>query len=176
MAKKSVRQKRADGEALGHTRSPFEDTAFAVAQRHGNKPSELMEILHELQDQLGYIPAETISALAEALNLSRAEVYGVVSFYHDFRKAPGGRHTIKICRAEACQSMGTEALCAHATAKLNTELGGTSADGLVTLEQVFCLGNCALSPTVMVDERLYGKVDAARFDAIVARLHKEAAE
>ena len=150
--------------------------ALSVCAEHGNRPENLLEILHDIQDTLGHVPQDALPIIANALNLSRAEVYGVMSFYHDFKTAPGGKHTVKICRAEACQSMNTEKLCAHAAKKLGTAMGGVSADGLVSLEEVFCLGNCALSPAVLVDDKLYGKVDAKRFDAIIAGLEKEAAE
>lgn len=156
--------------------TPGEVAALAVCARHGNKPDELLEIFHDLQDQLGYIPESTLPVIAKALNNSRAEVYGVLTFYHDFKRHPVGRHVIKICRAEACQSMGTDKLCQHAEKSLGVPLGGTTADGSVTIEQVFCLGNCALSPAVMVGERLYGRVDPKKFDAIVSGLNMEAAE
>lgn len=155
--------------------SPEEVTAIAVCAKHGNKPSELLEILHDLQHELGFVPESTLPVMANALNLSRAEVYGVVTFYHDFKREPVGRQTIKICRAEACQSMGTDHLCSHAEKTLKTEMGGTSPDGKVTIEQVFCLGNCALSPAILIGDKLYGKVDAKRFDEIVAGLSKETA-
>lgn len=155
--------------------SPEITQALAICAKHGNKPSELMEILHDAVHDLGHIPDAVIPVIANALNLSRAEVYGVVTFYHDFRREPAGRHVVKICRAEACQSMGTDHLCRHAEKKLNTKMGETSSDGKYTVEQVFCLGNCALSPTVMIDDKLYGKVDPERFDEIVAGLGKETA-
>lgn len=151
-------------------------TALAICHRHGNRADELLEIFHDLMHELGYVPDETLPVIANALNLSRAEVYGVVTFYHDFKRAPTGQHVIKICRAEACQSMGTERLCHHAEAKLGTKLGSTSADGRYTVEQVFCLGNCALSPAIMIDDKLHGKVDPKRFDEIIADLGKETAQ
>jgi formate dehydrogenase subunit gamma len=150
-------------------------TVMAICAKHGNKPSELLEILHDVQHDLGHVPDSVLPVIANAVNLSRAEVYGVVTFYHDFKRAPGGRHTIKVCRAEACQAMGTDHLCQHAEGSLKTKMGGTSPDGKITLEQVFCLGNCALSPAVLVGDKLYGKVDAKRFDEIVANLDKEKA-
>lgn len=155
---------------------PAEVAALAVCARHDNKPDELLEIFHELQHQLGYVPDATLPVIAKALNRSRAEVYGVLTFYHEFKRHPVGRHVVKICRAEACQAMGTEKLCQHAEHSLGTKLGGTTADGSVTIEQVFCLGNCALSPAIMVGERLYGMVDTKRFDEIIGALDKEAAE
>lgn len=155
--------------------NPASMKALAICAAHGNKPDELLEILHALQHELGYVPESTLPVIANALNLSRAEVHGVVTFYHDFKREPQGRRTIKICRAEACQAMGTDKLCDHAEKKLGTEIGGTSKDGKYTVEAVYCLGNCALSPAVMIGDDLYGKVDPKRFDEIVASLGKEVA-
>jgi formate dehydrogenase subunit gamma len=155
--------------------NPVDVKALAVCSAHGNKPDELLEILHALQHDLGYVPESTLPVIANALNLSRAEVHGVVTFYHDYKREPQGKHTIKICRAEACQAMGTDKLCDHAEKKLGTEMGGTSKDGKYTVEAVYCLGNCALSPAVMIGDDLYGKVDPKRFDEIVASLGKEVA-
>ena len=107
-------------------------------------------------------------ALAKALNLSRAEVHGVVTFYHDYRREPAGRHVIKVCRAEACQAMGANELVAMIERFLKVKLGQTTADGAITLEAAYCLGNCALSPAVMVDDKLVGRVDAKKFETIVA--------
>ena len=149
--------------------------AIAICAAHGNRPDELLEILHALQNELGYVPEALLPVIASALNLSRAEVYGVVTFYHDFHREPVGNHVIKICRAEACQSMGTEALCDHAQRKLDTKFGQTSPDGKFTIEAAYCLGNCALSPAIMIGENLYGKVDPKRFDEIVHSLKKETA-
>ena len=148
---------------------------LSVCAAHGNKPENLLEILHDLQHALGYVPEATLPVIANAVNLSRAEVHGVVSFYHDFKREPVGRYVVKICRAEACQSMGTDHLCEHAEKSLKTEMGGTTKDGKVTIEQVFCLGNCALSPAILIGDKLYGKVDARRFDEIIASLGKETA-
>ena len=155
--------------------NPADIQAIAVCASHDNKPENLLEILHDLQHAIGFVPETTLPVIANAVNLSRAEVHGVVTFYHDFKREPVGRHVIKICRAEACQAMGTDDLCEHAEKSLKTELGGTSADGKVTIEQVFCLGNCALSPAILIGDKLYGKVDAKRFDEIIATLGKEAA-
>jgi len=176
MAKKVARTPANAREDESPVPSPAEVAALAACARHGNKPDELLEILHDLQHQLGYVPEVTLPVIARALNRSRAEVYGVVTFYHDFKRHPVGRHVVKICRAEACQAMGTDKLCSHAERSLKTKLGGTTADGAVTIEQAFCLGNCALSPAVMVGEKLYGMVDPKRFDEIIASLNKEAAE
>jgi formate dehydrogenase subunit gamma len=150
--------------------------ARAICAAHGNRASELLEILHDVQGRLGFVPEEVLPAIALALNLSRAEVHGVVTFYHDFRRAPAGRHVVKVCRAESCQAVDGRRLCAHAEERLGTPMGETSPDGRTTLEQVFCLGNCALSPAIMVDGKLYGRVTPERFDRIIAGLDKEAAE
>ena len=149
--------------------SPREATAAReIALRYGNRPDALLEILHDLQEQLGFVPEAALPALAKSLNLSRAEVHGVVTFYHDYRREPAGRHVIKVCRAEACQSMGANALVDHIKKRLQVDFHGTTADGAFTLEPVFCLGNCALSPAVMIDENLHGRVSSDRFDELAA--------
>ena len=144
--------------------------ARAVALRYGNKPDALIEILHDLQDELGFIPEAALPALAKSLNLSRAEVHGVVTFYHDFHRHPTGRHVIKVCRAEACQSMGADELVRSIRKSLKVALGETTSDGAITVEAAYCLGNCALSPAIMVDGKLVGRVDDAKFNAVVAEL------
>ena len=149
--------------------SPREATAAReIALRYGNRSDALLEILHDLQEQLGFIPEAALPALAKSLNLSRAEVHGVVTFYHDYRREPAGRHVIKVCRAEACQSMGANELVGMIERFLKVKLGQTTADGAITVEAAYCLGNCALSPAVMVDDRLVGRVDAKKFEKIVA--------
>ncbi len=149
--------------------SPREATAAReIALRYGNRADALLEILHDLQEDLGFIPEAALPALAKALNLSRAEVHGVVTFYHDYRREPAGRHVIKVCRAEACQSMRGNELSAMIERFLKVKLGQTTADGAITVEAVYCLGNCALAPAVMVDGKLVGRVDAAKFEKIVA--------
>ena len=149
--------------------------AAEIIDKHKTIEGAALVILHALQNEFGYVPEPTIPMVAEALSLSRAEVHGVFTFYHDFRKEPAGRHVLKLCRAEACQSMGTDALCAHAQKKLGANFGETTRDGTFTVEAVYCLGNCALSPAVMIDEDLYGMVDAKRFDAIIDKVSKEGA-
>lgn len=144
--------------------------ARAVALRYGNKPDALIEILHDLQEELGFIPEAALPALAKSLNLSRAEVHGVVTFYHDFHRHPTGRHVIKVCRAEACQSMGADELVRSIRKSLKVALGETTSDGAITVEAAYCLGNCALSPAIMVDGKLVGRVDEAKFNAVVAEL------
>lgn len=152
-----------------------EERAHAICATHGNRPDELLEIFHEVQHELGFIPEPVVAVIANALNLSRADVYGVLSFYHDFRRAPAGRHVVKVCRAEACQAMHTDEVCAHAEQRLGTKFGETSTDGEFTLEAVYCLGNCARSPAMMIDGNLHGCVDKKRFDAIISGLDSEAA-
>ena len=143
----------------------------AVVQRaiatHAAEPGGLLPLLHAIQDALGWLPPDALPIVALALNLSRAEVHGVISFYHDFRTRPPGRRVVKICRAESCQAMGSDALVKHACSTLGMALGSTRADGAFTLEPVYCLGNCALSPSIMVDGKLHGWVTRQRFDALM---------
>jgi formate dehydrogenase subunit gamma len=133
-----------------------------------DRPGPLIEVLHAVQAELGHVPADAVPIVAEALNLSRAEVHGVVTFYHFFRETPPGKHTVHICRAEACQSMGANGLVAHAKKRLGVDFHETTSDGVFSLEPVFCLGNCALSPAAMIDGQLYGRVTPERFDQLVA--------
>jgi len=128
--------------------------------------------LHALQERFGCVDPAAVALVADALNLSRAEVHGVVSFYHDFRNEPPGRHVVKICRAESCQSMGCERLVAHAQQRLGVDVHETTGDRRFTLEAVYCLGDCALSPAVMIDGELHGRVDTARFDELIAECGK----
>ncbi|TAK48198.1 MAG: formate dehydrogenase subunit gamma [Xanthobacteraceae bacterium] len=125
-----------------------------------------LPILHALQDEFGYIDAAAIPLIADALNLSRAEVHGTVTFYHDFRSEPPGRKVIKLCRAEACQSVGSERLVAHLKQRHGLALDATTADGELTLETVYCLGNCALGPSALVDGELIGRLDETRLSAL----------
>lgn len=127
----------------------------------------LLPILHAVNDRFGYVDERVVPVLADVLNLSRAEVHGVVTFYHDFRHAPAGRHVVKLCRAEACQAMGARQLAAELEAALGIRFGETTADGRVTLEPVYCLGNCGLSPAAMVDGELHGRIDGTRLRAIL---------
>ncbi len=136
-----------------------------------NQPGALLPILHAIQDALGFIPADAVSDIAKALNLSRAEVHGVMSFYHYFRDTPPGKHTVHICRAESCQAMGGKALEAAIKAKLGIDYHETTADGKFSLEPVYCLGNCACSPAIQLDkEDVYGRVSPELFDAIINEL------
>lgn len=150
--------------------SRLRETVGTLCAAHGNRPAELIEILHEIQAKLGYVPEGATQVLAGALNLSRAEVHGVISFYHDFRRAPPGRHIVRVCRAEACQAVGCESLAKHAETSLGIAFGQSRDDGKARLEAVYCLGNCALGPAVMIDGDLHGRVDAARFDALIGDL------
>ena len=133
-------------------------------------PGGLLPLLHAIQAELGYVPDATVPAIATGLNLSRAEVHGVISFYHDFKTHSVGRNTVQICRAEACQSMGSRQLEAHAKQALGIDYHETTADGSITLEPVYCLGNCACSPSVRINDDIVARVDAARFDELVAKL------
>ena len=135
-------------------------------KKFGGEPGPLLEILHSIQDELGYIPAEAVPLIAEGLNLSRAEVHGVVSFYHHFRDTAPASTVVQLCRAEACQSMNSRALEEHAQRALGVQCGQTTADGRVTLEAVYCLGNCACAPSMMVNGELHGRVTPAHFDEL----------
>jgi len=141
-------------------------------------PGALLPILHAVQDSLGYVPEAGVPLVAEALNLSRAEVHGVISYYHHFRSSPPGRHVVQVCRAESCQSRGAEALWAHACSRLgcaDSDHGATNADASVTLLPVYCLGLCASSPAIAVDDRVHARVSLPRFDQLVAPLQTQEA-
>jgi formate dehydrogenase subunit gamma len=139
-----------------------------------DKPGALLPILHGIQDTLGYIPEQSVPAIAVALNLSRAEVHGVITFYHYFRESPPGKHTIHVCRAESCQSMNNQALEAHAKVKLGIDYHETTRDGDFSLEPVYCLGNCACSPAISIDGEVFGRVTPERFDEILNEVRAEA--
>jgi formate dehydrogenase subunit gamma len=142
----------------------------AAIARYRDSPGGLLEILHAIQARLNHVPPQSIPLIADALNLSRAEVYGVVTFYHYFRQKPAGRHVIRICQAEACRAMHCETLTAHAKAQLKVDFHETTADGRFSLEPVYCLGNCACSPAIMIDDDLHGRVTTGVFDQLVARV------
>jgi formate dehydrogenase subunit gamma len=148
------------------------DRAGEIISQHRELEGPLLPILHALQDEFGYIDAAAEPLLAEALNLSRAEVHGVVTFYHDFRSIPAGRHVLKLCRAEACQAAGGDALAARAESRLGIAMGATAPDGSVTLEPVYCLGLCATAPSAMVDGRVVGRLDPQRLDAVLAEVQR----
>ena len=143
-----------------------------IIAEHRSVEGPTLVILHVLQGTFGYVPEPAIPMIASALNLSRAEVYGVFTFYHDFRKEPAGKHVLKLCRAEACQSAGGDALAARAEAKLGVSIGNTTPDERVTLEPVYCLGLCATAPSAMLDGRVIGRLDEARLDALVAEAQR----
>jgi formate dehydrogenase subunit gamma len=143
------------------------DRALSRIQELERLPGALLPILHALQEEFGYVDKAAIPLVASALNLSHAEVHGVLSFYHDFRRAPGGRHVLKVCRAEACQSMGCEKMIRHVENRLGVKLGETTEDRSFTVEPVYCLGNCALSPAVMLDGKLYGRVSSDVADFLI---------
>lgn len=141
-----------------------------------DKPGALLPILHGIQDKLGYIPTDAVPMIAEALNQSRAEIHGVISFYHQFRTTAPGKHTVEICRAEACQAMGSRQLEAHAKAALGVDYHQTTTDRSISLEAVYCLGNCACAPSVRVNDDIVGRVDADKFDKLVEQLKTQTLE
>lgn len=152
---------------------PWDETRGAeIIAGHAGQEGATLVILHALQEAFGHVPQAAIPMVAKALNLSRAEVHGVFTFYHDFRHKPAGRHVLKLCRAEACQAAGGDALAARAQAKLGVALGDTTADDRVTLEPVYCLGLCATAPSAMLDGRLVGRLDQKRLDALVAEAQR----
>jgi formate dehydrogenase subunit gamma len=133
-----------------------------------DREGPLLPILHALQEEFGYIDEAAEPLIADALNITRAEVHGVVTFYHDFRHQPAGRHVLKLCRAEACQAAGGEALAARAESRLGIAFGSTTADGRITLEPVFCLGLCSVSPSAMIDGRIVARLDEKKLDTLLA--------
>ncbi|MGR9144580.1 formate dehydrogenase subunit gamma [Rhizobium leguminosarum] len=154
----------AEGDIAARTRAIVADLRFLEGP--------LLPILHEVQQEFGYVPQEAMPVIAEELNLSRAEVHGVVTFYHDYREHPAGRHVLKLCRAEACQSMGGDALAERVKALLGIDFHQTTLDGGVTLEPVYCLGLCACAPAVMLDGELYGRVDDQTAAELVAEVRR----
>ena len=140
---------------------------LAIVARHGQQPGPLLEILHDVQQSLGFVPAEAVPLIAAELNLSRADVHGVVSFYHHFRATPPGRRILRLCRAEACQAMNGRALETHVLQRLGIGFGETTPDQSVTLEAVYCLGLCACAPAVMIDSEVHGRVTPQRVDELM---------
>jgi formate dehydrogenase subunit gamma len=140
-----------------------------IIAAHARQEGAALPILHALQEAFGCVPHDAVPMVAAALNLTRAEMHGIVTFYHDFRAAPPGAHVLKLCRAEACQSMGADGLAAEARKRLQINWGETSPDGRVTLEPVFCLGLCACAPAAMFDGKLFGGLDHARLGALLDR-------
>ena len=152
---------------------PSTDDLAQVAdliEAHRGRPGALLPMLHAVQDALGHVPDAAVPLLAEAVNASRAEVHGVLTYYHHFRRTPAGRHVLQVCRAEACQSCGAEELLAHAEKLLGCGLHETSAGGAVTLEPVYCLGLCASSPAVQIDDKLYARATPARLERLLGEL------
>jgi len=144
----------------------------AIIEEHGVLEGPLLPILHAVQEAFGFVPEDAKPMIAKALNLSRAEVHGVVSFYHDFRSEPSGRHVLKLCRGEACQSMGGAELADDARRQLGIDWHETTPDGAVTLEPVFCLGLCACAPAAMLDGNVHGRVDSATRDALISEARR----
>ncbi|MDN4573394.1 formate dehydrogenase subunit gamma [Pandoraea cepalis] len=142
-------------------------TVHAILDAHSAQEGPLLPILHDVQDAFGYVPPDAVPVIANALNLSRAEVHGVITFYHHFRTSPPPRHVVQICRAEACQSMGADALVAHAERVLGCAMHSHHGD--VALEPVYCLGQCATSPAITIDDKLHARVTPEKFDRLVAR-------
>ena len=138
-----------------------------ILYAHKDMEGSLLPILHAVQADFGYVPPEALPIIAKDLNITRAEAHGVMSFYHDFREKPAGRHVLKLCRAEACQAMGGDRVAAYAQKALGLDWHETSADGAVTLDPIFCLGLCACGPAAMLDGKLIGRLDEARIDAII---------
>lgn len=154
--------------------SPVEvDPVTVVLESHRNTPGALLPILHEIQDALGYISRDAVVRVADAMNLSRAEVHGVVTYYHDFRSEPPARHVVQVCRAEACQSVGAEALIGQVRERLGCAKQERSADGRYSVEPVYCLGLCASGPSLMIDERLHARMTQEKFEQLASRMEKE---
>jgi formate dehydrogenase subunit gamma len=153
--------------------SPIAENQIAVVssaiEKYAKVPGGLMPLLHELQAELGHIPKPQVSKIASGMGLSRAEVHGVIGFYHDFKYELGGRTTIHVCRAEACQAMGSRDLEAHVKDRLGIDFGATTADGRFSLEPVYCLGNCACSPSIRMGDDIHARVDAQRFDSLLEK-------
>ena len=150
---------------------PSDEEITEIINAHLHLEGALLPMLHALQHEFGYIPATAHALLADALNISKAEVHGVVSFYHDFRNKAAGKHVLKICRAEACQSMGSEVLAESTLKKLGLDWHETSSNNHITIEPVYCLGLCATAPAVMLDEKLYAKVDESKMMDILGEIN-----
>lgn len=150
------------------TNTDYDHSVQNAIDRHAKRPGGLLPLLHEVQEELGFVPAQAVPAIAAAMNLSRAEVQGVISFYPDFRRTAPGRRVLKLCRAEACQAMQAEALAEHVRRGHGVDFHQTSADGTLTLEPVYCLGNCACAPAIMLDGVVHGRVTPADLDEMLA--------
>lgn len=148
----------------------LQDAVTGAVESNRGKVGALLPVLHSVQERLGCVPPEAVPLIAQAMCLSRAEVHGVIGFYHDFRSEAAGKHTVHLCRAEACQAMGARSLEQHAQQRLGITFGETTADGLFTLEPVYCLGNCACSPSIRIGDEVYARVSADTFDELISTL------
>lgn len=148
----------------------LKEIVAAAVDVHRNRIGALLPVLHAIQDKLGHVPPDAVPMIAAALNLSRAEVHGVMSFYHDFRAEPAGEHTVQLCRAEACQAMGARDLERHVRERLGIGFGATTANGMFSLEAVYCLGNCACPPSIRINDQVHARVSPGKFDELIARL------
>ncbi|MBM3973156.1 MAG: formate dehydrogenase subunit gamma [Planctomycetes bacterium] len=164
---------RGQGRRRGPEFPPYDTAAVAaILDRWRDQPGNLLPILHGVQQALGFVPPGAVGQIAKAINRSRAEVHGVISFYHDFRTSQPGRAVLKLCQAESCQACGSRELTAHAERTLGCKLGETSPDGAVTLEPVYCLGNCACSPAALLDGELHGRVTPQGLDRLLAQARR----
>lgn len=157
---------------LQTARTETVDRTLSVIDAHRGREGALLPILHDLQHEFGYVPADCVPVLADALNVSRADIHGVISFYHDYRTKPAGRHVLKICQAESCQSMGSDAIAERIQQLLGLKFHETAADNSVTLEPVYCLGLCACAPAAMLDGEVIGRLDEDKLAEIVAEVQK----
>lgn len=156
------------------TEEVVEKTVATVIGENTGRIGALLPVLHGIQERLGHVPAEAVPLIARALNRSRAEVHGVMHFYHDFREQPAGRHVVQLCRAEACQAMGSSELERHVKGRLGIDYGETTPDGRFSLEPVYCLGNCACTPSIRIGDAIHARVTPDRFDALIAELEDTA--
>lgn len=154
------------------TNGPAATAVAGLINEHLHLEGPLLPILHAVQHEFGHIPHEAVQPIADALNITRAEVHGVISFYHDYRDHPAGRHVVKLCRAEACQAIGGDAVAEAALERLGIDWHETTPDGAVTVEPVYCLGLCACGPAAMIDGKLVGRVSEARLNALLAELRR----
>lgn len=161
---------RSKGSLPVMTLAPWHAAVERALVRFDKRPAALLQILHDIQNELRHVPPDAVPVIANVLNLSRAEVHGVVTFYHDFKSTPLGRHVVRICRAESCQAVGSDLLAARARAQLRVGDHGTTSDGSVTFEPVYCLGNCALSPAMTIDGEIYGRVTPQRLEHLLGTL------
>ena len=150
------------------------ERAVTLVEQRKDMPGALLPILHALQDEFGYVDESVVPVIADALNISKADVHGTISFYHDFRHHPPGKHVLKMCRAESCQSRGCDDVIDHVEKRLGAKLGESTADGNITLSAVYCLGNCSLSPAVLLDGKPYGRVSKQVADFLIDDMRRRA--